>query len=181
MTAPDAALSTPMPTSPEELLALLAGMGIQTETYEHEPIRTVAEGLHHKDFIPGTHCRNLFLRDKKKRMYLVTAANETAIDLKKLETLLGCARLSFGSEERLWQYLGVRPGSVCPFAVINDREHRVRVILDKAMMDSDLVNYHPLINDRSTCLTPSGLMRFFAHTGHDPEILDLSVVAPDML
>ena len=111
----------PLPTSPEDLFALLDHLGIPYSLQHHPPIFTVAEGEHLKASIPGTHCRNLFLRDKKKRCFLVMAANETSVDLKELEKKLGCGRLSFGSPERLWETLGIRPGSVCPFTLINDK------------------------------------------------------------
>jgi Ala-tRNA(Pro) deacylase len=114
-----------LPTSPAALLAVLDNLGIAYKLHSHPPIFTVAEGVHLKESIPGLHCRNLFLRDKKEIMYLVVVANDTKVDLKNLEKLLGSARLSFGSPERLWTHLGITPGSVCPFAAINDRE-RIR-------------------------------------------------------
>ncbi len=168
-----------LPTQPEDLLALFDQLGLGYELHHHEPVFTVAESAHLDETIPGIHCRNLFLRDKKKNMYLIIAANETAIDLKKLPELIGAGRLSFGSSERLWTHLGVRPGSVCPFAVINDSSHHIQVILDKSMMEGALVNYHPLVNHMTVSLSPDDLMRFFAHTGHDAQIVDLSPAAPD--
>src|SRR5690606_18792615 len=114
--------------------------------YEHRAVFTVAESTALERDMPGVHCRNLFLRDKKQKMFLVVAAHETAIDLKKLPALIGADRLSFGSADRLWAYLGVRPGSVCPYAIINDKDRAVTVILDAAMMAGAIVNYHPLVN-----------------------------------
>ncbi len=171
---PDRAL----PTSPDELMALLGALGIATEIYSHPPIFTVGEGAHLKESIPGLHCRNLFLCDKKKTMFLVVAANETAVDLKALEKQLGCARLSFGSAERLWTHLGITPGSVCPFAVLNDKTHAVNVVLDGFMMKAETVCYHPLDNAQTIALSPASLLKFFTHTGHRPIILDLSVPVP---
>ncbi len=168
-----------LPTSPEQLFEVLRNLKIEYRLYHHEPIFTVAEGEHLKENIPGLHCRNLFLRDKKKRMFLIVAANETAVDLKKAQNLLECDRLSFGSTERLWQYLGIRPGSVCPFCVINDQEKDVEVILDKYMMSADIVCYHPLDNAMTIGLTPEDLIKFIEYTGHKPRVVDLSPAAPE--
>lgn len=112
-------------------------------------------------------------------MFLVVAQNETMIDLKKLSGLLDCGRLSFGSAERLWQYLGVRPGSVCPFSVINDKDKAVTIVLDQAMMQNQIVNYHPMENHMTVGLSPDDLVRFIKNTGHEPRIIDLSPAAPD--
>jgi Ala-tRNA(Pro) deacylase len=168
-----------LPTSPVQLMERLDSLGISYQLFHHRAVFTVAESADLKQTIPGTACRNLFIRDKKERMFLVTAANETTIDLKKLPALLGCDRLSFGSPERLWKHLGVRPGSVCPFAAINDKENAVRLVLDAAMMQSDLVNVHPLENTMSVALAPSGLTTFLRAVGHEPWVLDLSPAAPD--
>ena len=167
-----------LPTTPQALLVLLDSLGISYRLHSHPPIFTVAEGAHLKETIPGLHCRNLFLRDKKEAMYLVVAANETAVDLKALEKQIGSARLSFGSPDRLWKHLGIYPGAVCPFAVVNDKNHAVAVILDKTMMAAETVCYHPLDNAQTIGLSPSGLLKFFAHTGHNPKILDLSAPRP---
>ena len=163
----------PLPTSPERLFEILQSLDIAYKKYDHEPIFTVEEGLHLKVEIPGVHCRNLYLRDKKKRNFLVVAANETAVDIKALPEQLGSGRLSFGSAERLWEHLGIRPGSVCPFTVINDPEHKVQVVLDAYMMNADIVNYHPLDNAMTIGLSPADLLKFFDHTGHKPITLDL--------
>lgn len=162
-----------LPTSPAALLAVLGNLKIAYKLHNHPPIFTVAEGLHLKESIPGLHCRNLFLRDKKEIMYLVVVANDTKVDLKNLEKLLGSARLSFGSPERLWTYLGIYPGAVCPFAVVNDKNREVGLVLDAAMMRAETVCYHPLDNAQTIALTPADLLKFFAHTGHSPKILDL--------
>lgn len=164
----------PLPTTPEDLFRILDTLGIVYKLYRHDPIFTVAEGEHLKREIPGTHCRNLFLADKKKVMYLVVAANETPVDLKALEAKLGSARLSFGSAERLWTYLGIRPGSVCPFTLLNDKAHQVNLVLDARMMEAELVCYHPLDNAMTIALTPADLMKFFEYTGHAPRLLELS-------
>ncbi len=163
----------PLPTSPEDLFVRLQSLDIAYEIYNHEPIFTVEEGEHLKADIAGLHCRNLFLRDKKKKMFLVVAANETKIDLKKLPDLIGCGRISFGSAERLFDNLGIRQGSVCPFCIMNDTDNQVRIVLDQFMMEADLVNYHPLDNAMTIGLAPRDLVRFIKDTGHEPEIVDL--------
>lgn len=161
----------PLPTSPKDLMNYLKSMDISFSLHHHAPIFTVAEGEHLKKDIPGIHCRNLFLKDKKDALFLVVCANETVIDLKILPDRLRCGRLSFGSPQRLWESLGVRPGSVCPFALINDKERRVTPVLDASMMAAERVVYHPLVNDLSLGLAPSGLLRFLDGTGHRPEIM----------
>ena len=173
--------NVPLPTSPAQLYARLEGLGIAFTRHDHAPTFSVAESEYLKTHIPGLHCRNLFVRDKKEDMFLVVAGNDTPVDMKKLAVLLGCGRLSFGSAERLWRHLGVRPGSVCPFAIINDKEGLVEIVLDKSMMDADVVNYHPLENDKTIGLAPAGLLKFIESCGHVPRIADLALAAPDRL
>jgi Ala-tRNA(Pro) deacylase len=169
----------PLPTPPEKLFALFAELDIPYQLYHHDPFFTVADGEHLKKDIPGLHCRNLFLRDKKERMFLITAGNDTRIDLKKLEFLLDCGRLSFGSPERLWQYLGVRPGHVCPFAAVNDKDNKVISIIDKAMMDAGTVAVHPMENHMTICLKPADLLKFLEFHEHTAHITDLKQAAPE--
>jgi len=173
------AVDQPLPIPADALFVILEGLGISYRLYHHQPVFTVAESLDIERGMPGAHCRNLFVRDKKGTMFLVVAQNETMIDLKKLSELLGCGRLSFGSSERLWQYLGVRPGSVCPFSIINDKDSAVTIVLDKAMMGHDIVNYHPMENHMTIGLAPDDLVKFIKNTGHEPLILDLAPAAPD--
>lgn len=163
----------PLPTSPQQLMAKLNELGIEYTLYEHEPIFTVADGEHLKKDIPGAHCRNLFLRDKKKKMFLVVARNETEVDLKAIPDKIGAGRISFGSADRLWQYLGIRQGSVNPFCIINDTDRNVKVVLDQSMMDADLVNYHPMDNAMTIGIAPVDLIKFIEHTGHEYQVLDL--------
>lgn len=168
-----------LPTTPEELLKILDSLEISYESHSHKPVFTVAESEDVEAEIPGVHCRNLFLKDKKDRMFLVVAANTTRIDLKKLEKIIDSGRLSFGSADRLMKYLGIYPGAVCPFTAINDKDRAVKIILDAAMMAAALVGYHPLDNARTITLRPADLMKFFDHTGHEAAILDLTPAAPD--
>ncbi len=160
-------------TTPEELLEFLVSLGIQTKTYQHAPVFTVEESKRLRGDLPGGHCKSLFLRDKKRQLFLVVALEHRKIDLKSLRRSLDAHKnLSFGTPELMMEALGVTPGAVTPFAVINDTERRVQVVLDRAMLDVDLLNYHPLKNDRTTAIAPSDLIRFLEASDHAPELLD---------
>ena len=128
--------------------------------------------------LPGGHCKSLFLKDKKGGLWLVVALEERRVDLKRLADALGAPRFSFGNPELLHEALGVVPGSVTPFALVNDAAHRVAVVLDKGMLGHDPLNYHPLENTRTTAITPADLLRFIADCGHQPRIVDLDAIAP---
>lgn len=160
--------------TPQELLARLDELGIPSSTIEHPPAFTVAEGEAVMGHLPGVHIQNLFLCDAKEVMWLVVAPWDRVIDLKKLPALIGSARISFGSAARLQRVLGVQPGSVTPFAVINDTTHQVKVILDAWMMSQEIINAHPLINSMTTSLKSDDLMKFFAATGHEPRLVNLA-------
>lgn len=160
--------------TPADLLAYLDELGIAAETVEHEPVFTVAESRPVKARIPGAHSKNLFVKDKKGRFFLITAKDETAIDLKRAHEAIGASgRLSFGSGDQLREMLGVEPGSVTPFAVVNDRAGRVTMILDANLMDHDRVNFHPLVNSMTTGVSKEDLVRFLKATGHAPAIVRL--------
>ncbi|MFE1601095.1 prolyl-tRNA synthetase associated domain-containing protein [Methylobacterium sp. ID0610] len=162
------------PASPEDLLASLSDLGIPVRTTEHRPVHTVAESRDLKAGLPGGHSKNLFLKDKRGRLFLVVAEAEARIDLKRLHGTIGATgRLSFGSAELLFAVLGVRPGSVTPFGVINDREGQVSVILDANLMARDPVNFHPLHNAATTAIAPGDLIRFLESTGHPPRVMAL--------
>lgn len=175
------AMTTAMPTSPDQLFAHLEGLGIRTRTVQHPPVFTVDEakalrgdpGSGPGQALPGAHIKNLFLRNKKGEMWLVVAEESRPIDLKALGERLGAGRLSFGSPERLMSYLGVLPGAVTPFALINDRQGQVKVAIDKAILEQDPVNCHPLANDMTTAIAPRDLLAFIESSGHKPMILDL--------
>ena len=162
-----------MPASRDDLFAFLDQLGIETTTVDHPPVYTVEEAKEHWEGIPGVHCKNLFLRDKKA-MFLVVCPHDRIIDLKALGPLIGGKRLSFGSAERLGDTLGVEPGSVTPFSIINDRDdHKVTVILDAEMMAADKINFHPLENTATTTISSAGLRAFIAACGHDCRDVDL--------
>ena len=138
-----------MPATPSDLFSLLKSLGVETRTYEHVPVFTVAQSQAIKQEIPGGHSKNLFLKDKKGRIFLVVAEAATRIDLKRLHETIGASgRLSFGSAEQLRLILGVEPGSVTPFGLVNDRDRQVTLVLDEALMRGDPVNFHPLVHSR---------------------------------
>ena len=164
---------TALPTSPIQLFAHLDELGIRTRTVQHPPVFTVEEAKALRGDLPGAHIKNLFLRNKKGEMWLVVAEESRPIDLKALGERLGAGRLSFGSPERLMNALGVIPGAVTPFALINDRAGQVSVAIDKAVLEQDPVNCHPLTNDMTTAIAPRDLLAFIERSGHKPLILDL--------
>lgn len=168
-----------LPTTPDALLARLDALGIAYTLHRHEAVYTVAESEAVDAAISGTHCRNLFLRDKKKNNFLVSLQNATQVDMKKLAPVIGADRLSFASPARLWEYLGVRPGSVCPYCITNDTHQAVTMILDASMMDHERLNFHPLINTMTISVKPADVVRFIESTGHTPHIINLGAAAPD--
>ena len=163
-----------VPLTPGQLFERLDALGIPHRTYTHPPVFTVAEAAALRGQLPGGHCKSLFLKDKKGGLWLVVALEERAIDLKRVAARIAAPRFSFGNAELLYQVLGVKPGSVTPFALANDRERRVRVVLDRGMLDCNPLNYHPLENDRTTAIAPGDLLRFVAACGHQPIVLDLT-------
>src|SRR5262249_44011679 len=159
--------------SPQQLFDPLAQLGIAQRTVEHPPVFTVEEAKALRGELPGHHIKNLFLRNKKEEMWLVVALEDRAIDLKRLGEALGAGRLSFGSPERLRRHLGVEPGSVTPFAVINDSAHQVRLVLARWLKAGGHITPPPLPNPTPTALRLPDLLRFFEATGHEPHWLDI--------
>lgn len=157
-----------MPATPDDLFAFFDTLGLRHSTVRHRPVFTVDEGADLKASQPGGHTKNLFLKDKKGQLFLISAIAESRIDLNAVSRLLGAGRFSFGSAELLVEALGVTPGSVTVFSVINDTDQRVRLILDDALFDHDPVNFHPLSNDATTAMSPADLMRFLAALGRAP-------------
>jgi Ala-tRNA(Pro) deacylase len=163
--------------NPEDLFAHFDALGIVHRTYSHSPVFTVAEAAALRGSLPGGHCKSLFLKDKKGGFWLAVMLEERRIDLKKLAARLGAPRFSFGGPADLYEVLGVRPGSVTPFALVNDIERLVTPVLDAAMLDRDPLNYHPLENDRTTAISPADLLRLIAASGHMPRVVELSDLA----
>jgi Ala-tRNA(Pro) deacylase len=166
------------PATPQSLLAYLDALGIEHSTMAHRALFTVEQSKTVTGTLPGAHIKNLFLRDKKERMWLLTALQDQPLDLKKLATGLGTNRLSFGSPERLLRHLGVLPGAVTPLAAINDPDAQVQVLLDRNIGAHAVVNCHPLVNTQTTILAPQELLRFLRATGHEPQLIDLAPFAP---
>jgi Ala-tRNA(Pro) deacylase len=168
-----------MPKTSEQLFAALDALGIPHSTVKHQPLFTVEQSQALRGKIPGGHSKNLFLRDKKSAIYLVVTLEDASIDLKGLHRILGASgRFSFGSSDLLRELWGVEPGSVSPFGAINDTEGRVTVVLDAAMMERGLLNFHPLINTMTTSIRREDLVKFLESTGHVPRIERLSGLAP---
>jgi len=162
-----------MPCSRNDLMARLEALGIATTTHEHPPVYTVEEAKALRGELAGAHSKNLFLKDKKGALFLVVTLEDRAIDLKALRHVIGAKQLSFGKPELLLDVLGIEPGAVTPFALINDTEHRVRVVLDAEMMQMAPLNYHPLDNAATTSISPEGLLAFIRDCGHEPTVLAL--------
>jgi Ala-tRNA(Pro) deacylase len=160
-----------LPATRQDLFARLADLGIPAETVEHEAVFTVEQSSRLERTLPGGHTKNLFLKDKRDRLFLVIALSRARIELKQLHKTLGSDRLSFGRPELLLQVLGVPAGSVTPFALINDTTQRVTVILDADMMRQERLNYHPLENTATTNIASKDLLRFIHACGHAPLIL----------
>ena len=164
-----------MPATPDELFAFLDRLAIRHATVRHPPLFTVDQSRALRGTIPGAHTKNLFLKDKKGALFLVTALEDAAIELKSLHNRLGASgRFSFGSADLLLATLGVEPGSVTPFGALNDAPPRVTMVLDAALMRHPTVNAHPLVNTMTTSLAGDDLLRFLRATGHEPRVLPVA-------
>ncbi len=171
------------PLDEQALLAFLDTLGIAHTTYQHEPVFTVEEAQAARAHMPGGnshgHSKNLFVRDKKKNFALVVAEESAPIDLKALAGKIDMGRLSFASAERMARYLGVKPGSVTPFALLHamkfpaDDQPAIRVILDERLMAFDLIYFHPLHNSATTAIHPEDLVKFLRACGANPGVSTL--------
>jgi Ala-tRNA(Pro) deacylase len=157
----------------DRLLAHLDALEIPYALHEHRAVFTVEEAREHTGHLPGGHCKSLFLKDKKGGLWLLVCLDHRRIDMNALAKALGAPRFSFGKPELLMEVLAITPGSVTPFALLNDPQHRVRVVLDRAMLDHERLNYHPLTNEATTTIASTDLLRFLASTGHPHQVLDL--------
>ncbi|MEX0320014.1 MAG: prolyl-tRNA synthetase associated domain-containing protein [Ruegeria sp.] len=159
-----------LPVSSDALLAQLTEWGLNYRLHEHAPLRTVEDSKAVEDqfMVPGENAlrvKNLYLRDKKKRNYLVTLEQNREIDLKGLGAALGVGNLSFGSPDRLMQNLGIRPGAVSPLAMINGVNNDVRFFMDAAAQEAEVIYMHPLVNDRTVAMTQADVMAFCERIG----------------
>jgi len=177
-----AAAETPTSPSPDpaydraRLLAWMAEHGVAQTTHDHPAVFRVEEGLDLKAALPGLHTKNLFLKDKKGRLWLISAAQDTIIDLKRAHRAMGSDRLSFGNETLLWETLGVRPGSVTALGLINDQERRVTFVLDRRLWEAAVVNFHPLANTATTALDQAGFRRVLALLDREPIVVDFDAL-----
>lgn len=162
-----------MPATRQDLFDRLAELKIETNTVEHEALFTVAESSKLERELPGAHTKNLFLKDEGGDLFLVVVQATTRVDLKALARTLGAGRFSFGKPDLLMEALGVPPGSVTAFAVLNDGSHRVRIVIDAELMRHETINCHPLENTATTSIARDDLMRFIRSCGHEPRIVAL--------
>ena len=176
MTAPPDSAALPIVEAvsrgERDLFAWLDRLSIRTQTVEHQAMFTVAESTELERSLPGGHTKNLFLKDDKDRLVLVVAEGSTLVDLKALSKKLGLGRFSFGKSDLLMEVLGVSPGSVNAFAVMND-PGRVQVVVDQNLMRHETVNCHPMRNTATTNIAREDLLRFLRETGHEPKVLKL--------
>ena len=164
-----------MPRTPAELFLYLDGLGIKIATISHPPLFTVADSQALRGEIPGGHTKNLFLKDKKDNFFLVTVQEEAEVDLKQIHHLIGASgRVSFGKPEALMEHLGVIPGAVTAFGLINDEKGVVKFVVDSTLMEHAVINAHPLTNEATTSIAAEDLLRFARATGHEPAILKVS-------
>jgi Ala-tRNA(Pro) deacylase len=161
-----------MPHTPDSLFARLDALAIAHQTVSHPALFTVEQSKGLRGSIPGAHTKNLFLKDKKGRFFLVTALEDTVIDLKRLHEIVGgSGRLSFGGPEQLMEHLGVAPGSVTAFGAVNDAAGAVTMILDERLAAYDRINCHPLVNTMTTGVSYADLLKLLAAVGHAPKVL----------
>jgi Ala-tRNA(Pro) deacylase len=168
-----------MPVSSQELAVFdtLNRLGISFERFEHPPVATVEEAQQYDDLHPDGHCKNLFLRDKKgEQHFLVILLSDTAVDLSILAKYLKCGRLSFASQERLFKYLGILPGAVGPFGLLNDVSHAVRVIIDRALFTTKTAGFHPNVNTATLVIKVPDLQVFLSDCGNLVEMIDFSQI-----
>jgi Ala-tRNA(Pro) deacylase len=166
-----------MPLTSDELLARFDTLGIKYVNHEHPPLFTVEESKALRGELPGGHVKNLFLRDKAKRFWLLTTLEDTRIDLKAMARRLDAGRFTFANETQLIEHLGITPGAVSPLAAVNAAAGAISVVLDTALMNADPLNLHPLRNDRTTAMSAADLVAFLKSCGHAPRLLDFSSTA----
>ena len=168
-----------MPASPDDLFAYLDQLGLAHDTRWHEATFTVEEGRELKETMPGGHTKNLFMKDKDGVIVLISAHADSELKLNQLHKLIGTRRLSFASGELMEELLGVTPGSVTGFALVNDKDQKVRFIVDAALMAFETLNFHPLVNTGTTAISHDDFRRFVEATGHDLTVVDFAALLPD--
>ena len=164
------------PTTPDQLLVILDQLDIAHTTIKHPPMFTVAESKKLRNTpTRGSYTKNLFLRNKKGSMWLITCSEDRRLDLPSLADRLQAGRLSFGSADRLMRYLGVTPGAVSPLALINDTVESVSFVIEEELLRNPMIHLHPLINTQTTSIATRDLLRFVRYTGHPPLCLRLDL------
>lgn len=158
------------------LFARLDALRIAHTTHEHAAVFTVEESAQIKSQLPGGHTKNLFLKDKAGALYLVCALGDTAVPVNKLHRTFGCKRLSFGKPDLLLETLGVTPGSVTFFAIMNDTAGRVNLVLDARLFDHEIINFHPMENTATTAIASAALTKFANACDHDAQIVDFAAL-----
>jgi Ala-tRNA(Pro) deacylase len=166
-----------VPHTSDQLLAQLDALGIGTTTVTHPPLRTVEDSKRLRGDLPGGHVKNLFLRDKHNRFWLLVTLEDQHVNLKAIAKHLEVGRFSFANEQQLEQHLGIAPGAVSPLAAINDSAGAVTVVIDDALLQVEPINLHPLRNDRTTAIAPRDLLRFLESCGHTARVVALAQFA----
>ena len=157
----------------KDIYQVLEELGISYRKYEHPPVFTVEEADRHRGELQGGRTKNLFLRNKKgKRHYLLVVESDRKVDIKKMQGLLGESSLSFASPERLMKYLGLEPGSVSPFGIINDEAGEVIVILDAGLLRHEMLHYHPNVNTATLAVSREDFQRFLDQSGNEVRVLE---------
>ena len=155
-----------------DLYQILADHHIEYERYDHPAVYTVEDVKRLVPSLPAAKTKNLFLRDHKgRRHFLVIVPADKRVDIKGLHQEIGSSRLSFGSAERLKEFLGVDPGSVTIFALINDPDHQVELIMDESLWEQETFQFHPLVNTATLVISRADLERFLAYSGHVVNLL----------
>ncbi len=165
-----------VPLTSDELLAKLTQLGIPHSTIQHPPLRTVEEAKKHRPIASGAHSKNLFVRNKKGKMWLLTLQESQIVDLKQSARYFGAGSFTFGRPERLMSYLGIIPGAVSPFSLINDRSFQVQFVLDRTLTKFESLHFHPLDNRQTTIIQTTDLLAFLTHINHPPTILDFNTI-----
>jgi len=166
-----------MPATPDDLFRKLDEIGVAHATVSHPPLRTVEESRALRGTLPGGHAKNLFLKNKKGRLYLLVAEEDARVELKSFAKTVGAGNLSFGKPDLLMATLGVVPGAVTPFALLNAPPGAIAVYFDRRLLEADPLNFHPLDNSMTTTVARDGLLAFLAALGHAYETADLEALA----
>ncbi|MBF0209891.1 MAG: prolyl-tRNA synthetase associated domain-containing protein [Desulfamplus sp.] len=157
----------------DELLNLLSEIGIKYKNYEHPPVYTVEEADKHHEGIEGVHSKNLFFKDRKDNLFLVVTLSDKQINIKDIAKKIDAKNPSFAKPELLFEVMGITPGAVTPFAVVNIKDHKVKIVLDEEMMQHKILNFHPLVNTATTTINSDDLVKFIEHCNQKAEIIRL--------